>query len=38
MLSESGLESSHESIMNEKTKTKKEKYLDDKCLHTNTLT
>ena len=33
----SGSESSHESIIDKKTKTKKERYLGGKCLHTNTL-
>ena len=37
LLSGSGSESSHESMINKKTKTKKERYLDNKCLHTNTL-
>ena len=37
LLSELGSESSHESMIDKKTKTKKEKYLDNKCLHTNTL-
>ena len=36
-MSESGSESSHESMINKKTKIKKGKYLDNECLHTNTL-